>query len=258
LLSCGRNTNNCCLPGQKCGSNLLCYNPTRNTLSRQYCADPDWNGCSALAPSKPLTLNVLDGPLTSTKDFGSAGKQLTECRNNTVTVGDSCQTDVVWFVDPADGTLYNTSLKSSTAAPTYWSIESSAILASATASGSSVASSPLSATVTSTGPATAPPVNTSSASPSSSGLSAGAGAGIGIGAAAALAIAAVVVWLYIRRRRRQSALHDQSQKPFEADTSEAPYPCTDVHKTVYAHDAHETVAQAPRQELGGQTRSELP
>jgi hypothetical protein len=270
LLSCGRNTNNCCLRGERCGSNLLCYNPSKGTIARQYCADPDWNGCSTLAPSKPSTLNMLDVPLTSTKEFNAAGKQLTECRNNTVTVGDSCQADVVWFVDPADGTVYNTSLKSSTASPTYWSIDSSAILASATASGSSVISSALSATVTPTsGPgsatvsdtsptANAPPANTSSAASPPSGLSAGAGAGIGIGAAAAVGIVAVAVWLYIRKRRRQSASQESNQKPFEADTSEALYPYAGAHKASYAHDAHETVAQAPRQELGGHTRSELP
>jgi hypothetical protein len=265
LLSCGHNTNNCCLQNQRCGSNLLCYNPSRNTLSRQYCADPDWKGCSALEDGKPSTLNIFDNPLTSTKDLTGAGTQLTYCGNNTVTgVGESCQTGVVWFVDPADGTLYNTSEKSSTAQPTWWSIDSSAILASATASGFSITPSSLSATVTPTGSAavsaasttaTAPSANTPSASPSSSGLSTGAGAGIGIGAAAAIAAAAVAVWLYIRRRRRQSASRDQGQKPFEVDTREAPYPYSDAQKTVYAH---ETVAQPPRQELGGQTRSELP
>jgi hypothetical protein len=50
-IQCGRGSNNCCMPGQKCGSSLLCIasnNP--NSMSRQYCSNKDWEGCSNLLP----------------------------------------------------------------------------------------------------------------------------------------------------------------------------------------------------------------
>ena len=51
LVSCGNGTNNCCLEGEKCGTNLLCVNQ-EGTASRGYCSDPLWNDCSDLCPGE--------------------------------------------------------------------------------------------------------------------------------------------------------------------------------------------------------------
>lgn len=47
MVSCGNGTNNCCFQGDKCGSNLLCFNHDGDTF-RQYCASQNWDGCSSI------------------------------------------------------------------------------------------------------------------------------------------------------------------------------------------------------------------
>jgi hypothetical protein len=46
LVACGRNSQTCCLAGQKCGSNLLCSEGPK--LTREYCANKNWENCSPL------------------------------------------------------------------------------------------------------------------------------------------------------------------------------------------------------------------
>lgn len=49
LVSCGNGTNNCCLDGEKCGSNLL-FAGTGGNVARQYCSDIGSQNCSTLCP----------------------------------------------------------------------------------------------------------------------------------------------------------------------------------------------------------------
>lgn len=53
LVSCGNGTDNCCLDGQKCGSNLLCVDGSGG-VSRQYCDNAAWIGCSDMCAGKSL------------------------------------------------------------------------------------------------------------------------------------------------------------------------------------------------------------
>jgi len=49
LISCGNGTTNCCLADQRCGTNLLCTD-LNGGISRQYCDNPNWHGCSNMCP----------------------------------------------------------------------------------------------------------------------------------------------------------------------------------------------------------------
>lgn len=47
LVSCGKGTHNCCLGGEKCGTNLLCA-MFDGKHAREYCDNKEWVGCSTL------------------------------------------------------------------------------------------------------------------------------------------------------------------------------------------------------------------
>ena len=55
LVSCGNGTANCCLEGQKCGTNLLCADGGGG-VTRQYCANPSFNDCSDMCPGTPIPI----------------------------------------------------------------------------------------------------------------------------------------------------------------------------------------------------------
>lgn len=58
LQPCGKNISTCCLPHEKCGTNLLCSN--YGSFSRQYCANKNWQGCSQLSPGSYRMLYLND------------------------------------------------------------------------------------------------------------------------------------------------------------------------------------------------------
>jgi hypothetical protein len=226
LLSCGKGTSNCCLSGQKCGTNLLCSDSTR--LSRQYCADKNWDGCSTLCADVSA----------------SAGTILGECGDNTYCCGQDCDCKTAnrYFVDPETGEVKDASQGSSSGSATWWSVDSVSLLASGATDGfgsvlssvavtsSSLVSASRSLSMTAmTDSSTSQATLTTAMVPSSSiftstttthpskGLSAGAGAGIGIGSAAGVAGVATLTWLLFRKRKMrrllQSGPKSSSQGP---------------------------------------------
>ncbi|KAH7126657.1 hypothetical protein B0J11DRAFT_526087 [Dendryphion nanum] len=206
LVSCGNNTNTCCLSDEKCGTNLLCAN-TAGTSTRQYCADKDWKKCSQICA----------------ETFPRAGTLLTDCGRNIFCCGTGatacCRDGKGFFIDPANGDMTPASLANNgtLAQPTYWKVDTSAVLAAATAASLSSSTFSSSATTTrsattasSTGPTSTSTSTTTSTPSGGGGLSAGAGAGIGIGCAALVGGIIALAWFLIRKRRKQKT---QSQAP---------------------------------------------
>ncbi|KAF2117019.1 hypothetical protein BDV96DRAFT_597966 [Lophiotrema nucula] len=213
LVSCGNGTNNCCLHGQECGSNLLCKDPNGDT-SRQYCADRYWSQCSTLC-----------------SEYDTAGTYLTVCGNNIFCCTSSndtcCDNGTGYFVHPDSGIVQPASEGSTTALATYWSVDSAAILQSASTSQSSSSTSSTISTPTTTTTTTSDASASSNSLPttasatistatlpssqpspvtSSNGLSAGAGAGIGVGGAVAVAGIVALAWLLFRERKKRRQL----------------------------------------------------
>ncbi|KAF2833418.1 hypothetical protein CC86DRAFT_415172 [Ophiobolus disseminans] len=186
LTPCGRGSNTCCLPDEKCGTNLLCA--TRGgDLSRQYCANKEWEGCSELSPDHGLAVRDCGGNIVCY--FGLPA--------------DCCAFGPLYYVNPLTGEVKNASLRDSTAtvSPTYWEVTSSTVISSST-------TSPVSTTVVSS----TTPASTNTTAPisnPSSKLSARAGAGIGVGAAALLGVFALLVWFCTTRRKKQKAARTQ-------------------------------------------------
>lgn len=247
LVSCGNNTNTCCLFDEKCGSNLLCANAA-GTSTRQYCADKDWDKCSQMC----------------TDVFPRSGTLLTDCGNNIFCCGTGntkcCDEKKGFYVNPLNGKLTPAASADggSFASPTYWKVDTSAVLASsASASRASQSTSTFASTTslsssgsaTTTGSiatttATGLPVNTPDPQPSR-GLSAGAGAGIGVGCVAALAGIGALIWFFLRKRKQEkNKLHSPS--PPYYDTGYA----SNKPGTTYAYNPP-APAPAPVQELEG-------
>ncbi|KAF2448267.1 hypothetical protein P171DRAFT_508429 [Karstenula rhodostoma CBS 690.94] len=263
MVSCGNGTNNCCFQGDKCGSNLLCYDNNGNT-ARQYCATQNWDGCSSLcADFAPRT-----------------GTLLVDCGKNMYCCGavdETCCDDDSehFFVDPLNGDVKHPSKatgSSATASPTWWTVDSKALLAATSTSSASSASSATSTsesntessastTASTTASSTASSTSTPPPEEDSKGISAGAGAGIGIGAAAGIALVAGLAWFLIKRRRGKNVYEAPvGQQHAGGAYGAAAYPGEAKPVGYYAHDAGQS-GQAhglPPQELdGGAGRAEV-
>ncbi|KAF1363253.1 hypothetical protein EJ07DRAFT_152751 [Lizonia empirigonia] len=213
LLSCGEGSNNCCMRGEKCGSNLLGYVPDGH-VTRQYCADPGWVNCSTLAP-----------------EYHDSGVFLLRCGNNVFTYGkdNTCKTGPLYFVDPSTGQVDSSNLPLNTAPVATWSVESLAILSAASTARLGSSTSTLANAALTTSDSTtiatpgAPETTSTHSSLSSTTLSGGAGAGIGIGCAAAIAAIGLLAWLLVRERRnRRSSQHQAHEQLF----------CLQVHRII--------------------------
>ncbi|KAF1944235.1 hypothetical protein EJ02DRAFT_510374 [Clathrospora elynae] len=195
----------------KCGTNLL-YSGLDQGRSLQYCAVRDWKGFSELSP-ETMSWRIA----------------LKDCGGNLVCYHlplETCCIDVpLFYVNSLTGEVRDGNAKDSdaTASPTWWSIDTAAILASSTAIDRSrsaalptttsltsveIKSSLSGATASSTPAATSTSIP-SDAQRSSGGLYAGTGAGIGIGSAAAVTDIAMLAWLFFRGRKRRRALQAQ-------------------------------------------------
>ncbi|KAH7389735.1 hypothetical protein DE146DRAFT_175977 [Phaeosphaeria sp. MPI-PUGE-AT-0046c] len=228
LISCGRNSDTCCLPGQKCGSNLLCSDGPK--LTREYCDNKKWQGCSELGAE------VLPYGIT----LNECGTNLV-CYNNT-----ACCTngDPIYYIDPTTGSVRDAKQASiNTAAPTWWNPTSTSS-PSATATASTRTQSTLSqASISLTGLS---PLNTS-ISASRPGMTTGARAGIGIGCAVAAIGLAVLVWYLLRRRKMRApkqSFNEGYTRREQKDTTTGP------QSTIYQLHGEEH----PRQELDSQPR----
>ncbi|KAF5845831.1 hypothetical protein GGP41_009629 [Bipolaris sorokiniana] len=195
LLSCGKGTNNCCLSGEKCGTNLLCYGPVnggdRRGYSREYCSDPNWTNCSQISP-----------------DTRAHGLAITSCGKNIYChspLDTCCTTGPTYFIDPMTGELKNTSEADSDASPTFWSIDSAILLATSSA----MDLQPTNSIPTTSSPAISAGTSTTLPSseltpPPSTSLSPGASAGIGVGCGVAVIASGILAWLLIRRRKSKA------------------------------------------------------
>ncbi|OAK99649.1 hypothetical protein IQ06DRAFT_149760 [Phaeosphaeriaceae sp. SRC1lsM3a] len=193
LVSCGKGSNTCCLPGQKCGSNLLCSAGPK--LTREYCDNKEWQGCSKLGSE------VLPYGIT----LNECGTNLV-CYNNT-----ACCTngDPIYYIDPTTGDVQDAKQANvNTAPPTWWdptSTNSASPVASPYASNNAVSSFITQSTFSR---ASSSPTSSSTSdmrtAASSSGLSTGARAGIGIGCAATAIGLGVMAWFLLRRRSRRA------------------------------------------------------
>ena len=272
MVSCGNGTNTCCFQGDKCGSNLLCMN-SEGTPTRQYCAEANWEGCSSMCagtllyyPSGVYAINVVTADMAP-----RTGTLLVDCGKNMYCCGAvdaSCcnDDDEHFFVDPNTGEVKHPSKAtgaSATASPTWWTVDSKALLA-ATSSLSPSSSSATSASTTDTSSAfstsssysTTTPTSTptTSAPPQeegSKGLSASAGAGIGIGAAAGIALLVGLVW-FLLKRRKQKNVYEAPADQYATANPYAPLPYgaeTKPHGDYYAQQG-QPGEQSP-QELDG-------
>lgn len=276
LVSCGNGTDNCCLADQKCGSNLLCVD-TDGTVSRQYCDNAAWIGCSDMCASKALIFVALSTiTLTQRPGYDAAGVYINDCGNNIyccpASDGDACcNDDRAFYVDPDNGKVVQTTAAAKTNKPRWFTVDSSSLLAgtaSTSSASSSSASSPASSSASTSGstPASTPASSTASSSASSSptadltstphgdspGLSAGAGAGIGVGAVAAIALIGSLIW-FLRRKKKQNAYLDAP-----IPIAGAPTEKSGGHSEYYAHRAELGDGVFASQELdGGPSRHEL-
>ncbi|KAH7079358.1 hypothetical protein BKA63DRAFT_508255 [Paraphoma chrysanthemicola] len=242
MIYCGNNTNNCCLPGQKCGSNMLCISQSTGAITREYCADKSWQGCSAACA-----------------DGFDAGRDMTQCPagSNFFCCGKcECNTSPLVFVDPLNGALGWVADKSPGVSPIWWDGTNSTVLVMSRTS-SQVASSSATASMSISGTAVgSTPLSTSTTAAdksSSPALPPGAYAGIGVGSTVAVAIVAALVWLFIRERRKRRSYEEQmsqSQAPpvFYHDESNKGG-VVQTHTPSYGLDA--------RQELGSTQRHEM-
>ncbi|KAF1852195.1 uncharacterized protein K460DRAFT_352023 [Cucurbitaria berberidis CBS 394.84] len=271
LLPCGRNSNTCCTPKEKCGSNLLCHGPDP---SRQYCSNKNWANCSELSPESKI-----------------AGLRLWDCGGNIYCYKNEtcCSDGPTYYINPFTGEVKDGSQRDSTASPSWWTVDSTAILAgstastsrsspetilssnSATISVSQAGTEPTSNSATTittrastepaassnSSPATSKSSSTTVSSPgnspnSSSSLSVGAGAGIGVGCAAAVVGLAVLVWLFLRERKKRMTLQAQIGQQNSSLGSSPPA----VQK--YGTHDYAQYGQPPRHELDqGSSRQEM-
>ncbi|KAF2449258.1 hypothetical protein P171DRAFT_439812 [Karstenula rhodostoma CBS 690.94] len=248
LVSCGNGTDNCCLVGEKCGTNLLCINGSGG-VSRQYCDNAAWIGCS-----DACTGNV------------AAGVSIYDCGENIYCCGvksdEACCTDErAFFVDPDDGGVTQTTAAAKTKKPRWFEVDSSSILASAsrdwasltTSSPSASTSSPASSTASLESSSVSSIASSAIATPTepakdSSGMSAGAGAGIGIGAAAGVALIGALVWYILRKKKQNTSRGVLSETSGHPVAKSGPQP-TELGSGNYA--SHELDGSRPRHELDG-------
>ncbi|KAH8701414.1 hypothetical protein GQ44DRAFT_53918 [Phaeosphaeriaceae sp. PMI808] len=274
LVSCGNGTNNCCLAGEKCGTNLLCSRGTAN--ARQYCADKNWVGCSTMCPGND-----------------AAGVSLKECpgNSNVYCCGTCDCTKNLFYVHPFTGEVSSVAeapSKAATDKPTWWAVDSTAILAGSTsiarasssiasAAVSSAASLTVSGSALSTGSSgmtmsfsapttTSPPAGATSntgdnnAPAPSRGLSAGASAGIGVGCTLGAVALGVLGWLFVRERRKRKALQTPAgpaQPMHELGADGNAYNTNGEHYNTAPKDAYAQHGVMQRHELGSTQRHEL-
>ncbi|KAJ4295304.1 hypothetical protein N0V90_007315 [Kalmusia sp. IMI 367209] len=185
LVSCGNGTANCCLEGQKCGTNLF-------------------KGADAAGVS-----------------LRDCGNNIYCCAASTEEA--CCEDERAFYVDPDNGSVTQTTEAAKTKSPRWFAVDTSSILASSTISSTpsstSATQTPDSSSATSTSPSSGTPTPTETHE-SSSKISAGAGAGIGIGAAAGVALVGALVW-YLLRRRKQKASTYGAASEVHGDTSGA-------------------------------------
>ncbi|KAJ4371496.1 hypothetical protein N0V83_004714 [Neocucurbitaria cava] len=215
LLPCGRGTNNCCLWKEKCGTNGLCIDKSGN-FKRQYCFDKNWKNCSSLAPVGHLQSNSN----FDTIEYDKSGLVVYQCQTNVFCYGNSdcCSTNAKqYFVDPTNGDVSDATSVSSgaspsaTANPTWWAVDSIAVLRATSTLSNLPTSIPTIGSMTAT---SSPTDDSSTSRPTSSsseskGLSAGAGVGIGIAALAGAEALAALIWLLLRERKKRRVLQSQ-------------------------------------------------
>lgn len=216
----------------------------------------------------------------------STGTQVVDCGKNMYCCGavdSSCcdNDDQHFFVDPHNGEVKHPSKAtgaSTTASPTWWTVDSKALLAATSTSSASSASSatatadPTDNSSTSSASTTASQTSsetaTNTASPpeeKSKGISAGAGAGIGIGAAAGVALLAGLAWFLLKRRKGKNAYEvpvEQGQVSTGYGGAGAAYPGEVKQNDYYAHNAgHGQPVQGgvlPQELDGGNGMAEMP
>ncbi|KAH4085915.1 hypothetical protein HBI56_217700 [Parastagonospora nodorum] len=188
LQPCGNNISTCCLPDEKCGTNLLCS--TTRAFSRQYCANKNWQGCSQLSP-----------------ETTNHGLEIKACGGNIFCYHqpmDTCCTNgPLFFVNPETGWVANGSERDTTASPTYWqpSYTSELALLSSSTPQPTATSIEIMSTFTSLTLHPSPTDTMKSSSQNSSDLSPVAGAGIGVGSAIVVVSLVAFTWLLVRYRR---------------------------------------------------------
>jgi hypothetical protein len=192
--------------------------------------------------------------LTRADTATSAGTLLVDCGMNMYCCGaveESCCDDESqhFFVDPLNGDVKHPSKatgSSASASPTWWTVDSKALLAATSTSSASSASSATSTSVSAstTGSMSASTTSSSSSTPTntsppqeegSKGISAGAGAGIGIGAAAGVVLVAGLVWWLLKRRKSKNAYAAPAELPHDGAYGSAAYPSEPKHSGYYAH-----------------------
>jgi hypothetical protein len=137
------------------------------------------------------------------------GLAIQDCGGNIVCYKNStcCKDGPNFFVHPFTGEVKDSSLRDTTASPTYWEVVSTSSVISSSTTLSSSSTSP---TTTSAASSSAPSDTTTPMS--HSGLSPGASAGIGVGAGAAVIGLAFLGWLFLRRRKKTRALQTQNEQ----------------------------------------------
>ncbi|KAJ4295305.1 hypothetical protein N0V90_007316 [Kalmusia sp. IMI 367209] len=210
--------------------------------------------------------------LTETNaESNAAGLSLRDCGDNVFCCNggsDSSCCDTQgehFFVDPKNGDVKDPSKASATTSGTWWTVNSTSLLASTSAPTSTPSSSPAETTASTTNT----PTNSAEAEKDAK-LSTGAAAGIGIGAAVGLAAAVAGVWFLLRRRKKNVAV---AHEPL-GDGHAQEYNYAGGYAPTAKHD-HDVYQDAPTplstytgpsgiaphatgpQELAGETRHEL-
>lgn len=216
-------------------------------------------------------------------DVKATGTLLVDCGKNMYCCGavdaSCCDDDTKhFFVDPENGDVKAPSKAtgaSASASPTWWTVDSKALLAATSMSSSSstasasITQSSASEATGSTGSTTTSATATGATSTStnttapagegeSKGLSAGAGAGIGIGAAAAIALVGGLIWFLMKRKKKNNPYEAPADQHTAGAGQYSPtsYPSEHKpHNNYYAHESAPTgqvhnSAPAP-QELDG-------
>ena len=176
-------------------------------------------------------------------------------------IDDSCCDDDSkhFFVDPNNGEVKAPSKAtgaSASASPTWWTVDSKALLAATSMSSASStpsasvtqssASEPTGSTTTSaTATGETPAPTSSNTSPlggekESKGLSAGAGAGIGIGAAAAIALVGGLVWFLMKRKKKDNPYEAPADQHMAGAGGYTPTSYGSEHKPLNNYYAHES------------------
>lgn len=115
----------------------------------------------------------------------------------------NCSTGVKHFIDPETGVLYDTTVSPNKKPPALWTVASTLLLASASASSNTIdaLAIPTSSTASHTHETT------------SSGLSTASCIGIAISVAVAITAVGILAWLFLRERRTRMMLQKKQGPP---------------------------------------------